>query len=374
MAVWIEGDPRQDVWLLSPVSPLRFKLLRSGQLELRVVFASPEDGFVFRVTSTEMGVSVEPALPDSLSDEELPEIGQTLIVASAELPDSEVLHVPAGLIAKQAWRPTLDIRLKLPERYGQRVPARALGKFLIPLQDTMDAIVYGRAVDLATRGQLPSGLLSQTEISMQSSYGGSFGIVLTSTEQADLFGNSSVTGALKQLANLIECGSNPVALRNALAMLHFRAASRYARLLKSLSRLNAGIGISWGSPIQGPEDGKRETSMSAAIVKDALTIVSEAVLKMPEEVLVVGELVGLNVRTRAFEIKELSSGRRYSGQIAVDAPGTENATIKNVYTARIEKVIEVSTATDAETTHWLLIGLLPPPTTEINRRSRERDQ
>jgi hypothetical protein len=358
IAVWTEDGKDGDTWILAPVSTNRFNLLRQGQIDLRTILARPEDGTVFLLQthkSTGELIALAPVLGESLSDDDLPEPGQFL---KPEVDENLALaHLPPNLVAKQAWRPALDVRLKLPPRYGTRAPARLLAGFISPLQDTLDAMVYGNGVDLALKGRLPSGMLAQTEMAVQMTYPSSFGIVMTATEQADLFGNSTVALALDRLVELFATGGDKERLRELLQATHKRAAYRYGRLLGALVKLNASIDLSWSSP---DEQSGRSASMSAQVIRDAIGIVNEAVLQMPEEIVIQGELIGLNVRLANFEVSETPSGRRYSGKIAPDASGVEHAIIRDKYTVRIEKVVETLATTGNEVVHWQLLGLLPP--------------
>jgi hypothetical protein len=359
LSVWLDDGEEHDYWLLAPLSIARFDQLRVGQLDLRTVFTRPEDGIVFRLAvSRRTGTGqAEPILPDTLSDDMLPEPDQYLPVTADAVPPALASLTDPTSVAKQVWRHALDLRLRLPARYGYRAPVRELATLLLPLQDTVDAIVYGSGVDLAQRGRLPVSMLGHTELSWQMNYPSSFGMVLTATEQADLFGNSIVAPALARLVELVDCGSDRARLTDHLQNVHQRAATRYARFLGSLLRANAELDISWVTP----EEDRQTATMSLQVAREALEIVNQVVLQMPEETTVVGLLVGLNIRLRTFEVSETTSGKRYSGRIAeIAMPSAEHATINDTYTARIEKIVEVSPMTGTEIVRWQLVGLLPP--------------
>lgn len=120
--------------------------------------------------------------------------------------------------------------------------------------------------------------------------------------------------------------------------------------------MDAAMDISWVPPDQNRRG--RNASMSVEAARAAALIVNESVLELPEELTFHGELIGLNLRLKTFEISEHDSGRRISGKIAQMSPQVENARMKRTYFARINKIVEIHPATGAQSIHWVLIDLI----------------
>jgi hypothetical protein len=360
VAVWLDDSDETNEWLLAPTSAARFAAVRSRQLDLRTVFARPEDGIVFRLAVSKVtqqaAVIMLPA--SELSDEQLPAEGEYVGAARDVLAEVTQPRPSTEAVAAQVWRPVLDVHLQLPIRYGYRAPVRWLASLLAPLQETFDAMVYGSAVSEKKRWSLPSDLLMHTEMALQSNYSGSVGLVLAASEQADLFGQSVVAAALDRFLLLLDCGSDEERLRGILQTVHRRAATRYGLVLAALVRANADLDAAWSSPDAAE---KRSAHLSATVARDALEIVNRLVVQLPEEISVLGTLVGLNVRTKTYEITEVTTGKKYSGRIADEAlPLVEHATISDKYIARISKVTELLPTTGHENIIWQLIALYRP--------------
>lgn len=361
LVLWIDETDDGDCWLVTALSPRRFEAVRSGGLGLYVAFHEPETGYLFRMRTPFRSTvaTVIPVLPESVQDSELPEFG-TRLPAESTPAGSEILTRPdPGVIAKQLWRPTLDLRLDVPHRYGSRAPVRPLAEVLMPLQDTIDMLVSASSRALGDRGKLPENALRRSEMAVEEKYPGSFGLILTATTEADMFGNAEISDAFDRLVDLVQSGSDQKALLDLLRRIPGRAARKYRALLAALIRLNAGVSVKWAAP--GDHAG-RAAALTLQDARDALRVVDETIPQEPEVFDTTGELVGLNSRLLTFEISELETGMRYSGRVLDGAPGITHAVHNRIYLATIEKSIEVNPVTAQETIKWKLLGLRDPET------------
>jgi hypothetical protein len=206
------------------------------------------------------------------------------------------------------------------------------------------------------KGNIPERILNQTQLAVTGTYAGSFGIEMISTFQPDFWGNSLAEEAIEAFLNLIKIGKDAQKLRAYLLEAKPRAASRYRIFLEKLITAKARVRAEWGSFNQNKGD-FAELLLSDA--KIALAIVNEVEAEQPKQYEVDGELVGVNKRTKSFEIWEINESRnRYLGRILDSALSVaETSTLSDIYTATIREIIEISAVTGEEKVKYQLLDL-----------------
>ena len=99
--------------------------------------------------------------------------------------------------------------------------------------------------------------------------------------------------------------------------------------------------------------------MSKHDIQAAYHIVSILEQEAGEQIQVQCTLINLHVRTRSFEVCDLTDGKVYAGKLSEDAPKRINhATLGESYTATLRRVIEVKSVSGEEKDKWLLLDLV----------------
>lgn len=83
LVVWADEDDNGETWFYLPMSPLRYQLVRAGNIDLHTAFVESEEGIVYSLYAPfEMNgrtrVPVEILNSSSISDDYLPEKGEAL--------------------------------------------------------------------------------------------------------------------------------------------------------------------------------------------------------------------------------------------------------------------------------------------------------
>ncbi len=355
LAIWVEKSLDSDIWLYVPVSKQRLEYIRSGGIDLRDAFLASEDGFVFivKISILEDKASIEIKNSNELEDRWLPEANQYLELATITLPSIEN---EIEKIALSKRRDVIHLRLDVPYTTRSEAPARALGNYLRLIQDTIDAIGNVLESGDITRGPLPQAQIAKTELVVTRTFHGSFGVELSSLQAADLFGDTPAWNAIEYFISLLNSGSNIEQLTQKFRELKIRSASKYRELLTHVLRTNIGFNLNWASPFEG-RTGKAELLVRTA--EQAIIIINEIEKEEPFEYDVTGTLIGINFRTKVYEIRDRDENRKISGKILDEAlPQVEFATINREYIARIREIPEVNQATGETNYKKQLVSLI----------------
>lgn len=356
-ALSVAEDRVKYEWLFVPVSPERFVRARAGDIDIRTIFAMSEGNSLIHIATDADGKLVE--APDVISSESvstkwLPDPGVFLSVDVEKPALIDVLQ-ESSRKAIAARREVLRIALNFPNRRLLEGPARDVGATMVRLQELFNALgqyAYGAPT---LRGAIPETILEKTRLNVSGLFASSFGIEFV-TEQGDLFQDSTFELAAKELVQLIEIRGDADQLSNKLHELKGRVANKYKSFLEVVDQSSSGLKIWWASP-----DGRSlGAQFSSSDVAATLAEVAKIATDMTEEVQIRCTLVGLNVRTKTYEIFSLGDQVRYAGKILDEAiPEAAHATISDKYVARLKQLVEVQSATGDERTKWLLAGLRP---------------
>ena len=187
-----------------------------------------------------------------LENKWLPEPGEYLGLPTITLPSIEN---EIEKIALSKRRDVLHLRLDVPYTTRSEAPARALGNYLKSIQDIIDAIGNVLESGDIARGPLPQAQIAKTELVVTRTFQGSFGVELSSSQAADLFGDTPSWNAIRYFISLLNSGSNVEELKQKFRELKIRPASKYRELLNHVLRTNIGFNIKWASPIGGGAEG-----------------------------------------------------------------------------------------------------------------------
>ncbi|MDX2241973.1 MAG: DUF6575 domain-containing protein [Leptolyngbyaceae cyanobacterium bins.302] len=368
LAIWIDETSYSDSWLYVPTSLRRLQQIITGGMELKSAFLEAEDGFVFEViiAHDEGSTDILRISCDNLDEDKLPAPGEFLSCQS-QIVTSLVEKKNAKHSAIQLRRAVLNLAFSFPGMNVMQASAVDLGNLLQSTQYLIDALGQFRAGQPTVKGSIPNRIIQQTKLAVAGTFVSSFGIEMVAFEQPDLWGNSLVEEAIEAFLQLIKIGKDSERLREFLLDAQPRAASRYRIFLEKIILAKAKVRAEWGSFNQDKGDSAELLLADAKIV---LGIVSQVEAEKPKQYEVEGELVGVNKRTKSFEIWEVKGEKKkYSGRILDSALSiAETATLSEIYTATIKEVTEVS-LTGEEKTKYQLATLKINETEKKNRKS-----
>lgn len=350
-------DEDECHWLYLPISRLRLKAVLGGHMAFHAAFREPEDGFLLVVkTFVDHASELTYALPDQVSDDDLPLPNYFLNLSSDHIEDEEI--VDPRQVAKASRREAFNYYI-YPGEAKHEVGARKLGEILAITQELLDAL--GQAVDgkPTVRGPLAVELLQKTKVNVSHVFHDSFGVQFRADKYSDLLDHSKISDALVEFGNLLLAGDSEDLLSNKLHSLKGRVASKYSRLLKGLSDLQSGLFLDWGA-VHHERGGK--FSLTLEQVVKAHAIVDRIDIEMAEEVVVRGKLIGYNSRIQRYEIFSMEDAKNYSGRVADDAEIRVNyPAIGDLYIARLRMLVETQSTSGDELIRWVLIGLSEAP-------------
>jgi hypothetical protein len=353
LALSVEDARDAFLWVYAAVSLERYAAVRAGNLDIRDAFSRTEDGYVARVSIPTHGPSkVDYVSCKDIPSEWLPDEGERISLPTATatpIADLDVIRAARG-----ERREVLNVALDVPEERTTEAPARRVGSVLNSIQELLDALGQRVAGTPTLKGAIPIEILQRTQVNLSQVFPSSFGLQLKARERADLFGGSLVHKVIDELVLLLNARADRDLLSNKLHDLKGRAANKYRALLESVDAMDSSLRLDWGSP---GADARGEVQLSRAEVRQVLAVVSEITIQMAEEIEVPCILIGVNIRTKSYEIVDVNQ-QRFSGKVADDALAEiSHATINNPYIATLKQIVEVQATTGEERSKWVLVGL-----------------
>ncbi len=351
-------NEQHKTWLRVEISKERFKLIRSGGIDLRNAFTDAENGILFQVKLPQ-GDSTDPSLkvihPNQIAEEMLPLQGERLGLKTNTLPP---LRSPQE-IASSSVREFIEIAFNYPGVFRTEAPIESLGKILTGLQQVINRI--GAKCVNSTSKKKPEDIRSNMGISLLEVGEGSFEIQLASTEYVDLVKDSDLGNAMNEFVKILISGCNQDQLKTLMEQLGPKVAKGYANFLKPLSKSVLDTKFTWTSP--NPDRGGTAQLSQSQMIKviDILEKIQEETLKT---IKISGTLVGISLISKLFEI-ETSDDNYYEknyfkGKITDEAFETEivkNATVSQPYTAEIQGFAEIGETKDESKIKFRLLSL-----------------
>jgi hypothetical protein len=263
----------------------------------------------------------------------------------------------------QIQRETLNLTFQFPTPNPTEAPVAFLGRILESVQSVFNAL--GQAIDgtPTPTGMIPRSITEKTQLTVLRTYPGSFGIELATLPEGMEKDNANylVEIALNEFLELVKMSSNPEdnadILRQKLWTLKSRVACGYRDFLLNLSKSETNLLFNWGSPNQ--ERGGA-VALPLSSIKKALEVINRTEDKTVREYEIVGKLIGLNIRTKSYEILISATNKKYSGRIIDEAiPRVETATLSEIYVSTIREVKEISPTIAEEKLKYKLVALHP---------------
>jgi hypothetical protein len=365
LAVLIDEDEEQKKWLYSSLSRKRFEYLRSGGVDLHDCFKLAEDelAHIIEVPFLE-GKSVVTAIPCSeLSENMLPLAGEFLKLETQTLP---ILHSDTlKTIAMSSWREILRFRVESSDSKRNEAPVKTWGKTLVSLQAVIESI--GRQIKHETiKGPFTKIIEQETRLLATVTSGGSYCIDLMADASANVLRESLVGDSINVFFNILrstDFSSESIELETerggdlteSLNKLGRHFTSRYRVFLNCIADMESNVDFGWGSP--HPERGGH-VKLTYLDAINALYLINRMEIAAPEILEVTGVLIGGNVESKRFELRDIYDEVKYRGDIDDSLLASSiDKTLDNIYRATIEERIEVNIATGESKPKHKLINL-----------------
>ncbi|MBE9396777.1 hypothetical protein IOQ59_05810 [Pontibacterium sp. N1Y112] len=341
-------------WLYLPISNDRLSSVVSKKITLREAFELPEDGYLFHVESNFEGeAKVDYKFSEQINVEDLPKPGAYLQTDSPYIVGFGAIDATEAAISSR--RETFNIHLYPTDSQLPEFEIKGFGTILTSLQSLVDSLGQYCEGEPTLKGAIAVDILSETKFKATQIFDGSFGVQLKSDSSSDLFNRSLASDAIMELINLLEAGDNEDVISNKLHEFQGRVASKYKVFLKSLAKLDTPLKVDWGSP--NLERGK-SLELKKDTILNAYKAVSKINIDMSEAVIFKAELLGLDVKTKRYRVRNLSDNEDYFGKISEESIcEVEHSEINGIYEVTLKKVIETNSSSGAEYTKWLLCGL-----------------
>jgi hypothetical protein len=306
----VSDENSLDTWLAVPISEKRLFSLKAKSLLLRDAFLKPELGRVFEVVTDRSGNLVRHSdrKPVQLQAGDLPEPEVYLQQHGAERE-----NVNAVLAAKSLAADIVLLHL-YPDSTRHEAPAKAVGQILSSFQDFLSE----RLLTIPALANVKA-----PDISFVSTFAGSFGIELAVRGEDKRIGE-----VLKEAVNGLGTALEPNAFVERMGAIAPSESSAVTKFIKTLRRAKTDLKVETASrsdaevvsavvPLK-----KLRTSLKAlkklptiAVAEDALDVVAMAA---PELRTVEVEMIGLNLRTKKFELRRIADAESIHGTMAAE--------------------------------------------------------
>lgn len=343
VSLLVDDGGGEERWWFVPVSPQRFRAVRSGQIRLRDTFLQSEDQRVFELRSSQDqhgSVSGRWLPSQSLDVSRLPLEGEHLALDEEEQPEArgKGLHDLATALRREAVSLWLDIHGLSPGL----APVARLGEILIAFQGLLDAVGQALAGRATTTGVVPLDIRRKTQMYLHAPAFsmGSFDVTLVSSEQAGLFPETQAGEALATAFELFGKQADEEQVSGLLRRLQRRVTANYELFLTAMIRSDADCSLRWASPT--PE---RRGAVNFSI--DQVRQTADVVRRIDstiDRLEIAGKLVGFHDRLATFELLD-DGDQRYEGKVLPDAvSGSLPIVIGQRYLATVIEEIEVELA------------------------------
>lgn len=330
LAIMIDDlDDVEEIWLFTEISARRLDQVKTGGFTLKEAFLNSESAKAFTVripyNPNELATIKLEFVANEIPIDYLPPENDRLSIEVKEQIDD------IQLATEQINRVIVRLRLHFPNIISREAPVSQLGRFLVDIQDLLNSISQALKEKATEMGRIPINIVTENELNLRTVFNSSFGIELVSAKLPNLWGETAVDAVIDELVELIKIGNEADLLTEKMKVLKPRVAKNYYDFLGDIEKYLNSADIEWAAPIEGKYN---KATISKVVAASARTIIELGEQEPTEIIEVRGELVGLNLRTRSFEIKtEMES---ISGQIPKDRieafRGTE---IGLIYSAKL---------------------------------------
>jgi hypothetical protein len=342
LSLWVDEDDSCSKWVYAPISLFKINRARMGEYELREIFQKTEDSFVFIVSikSDTSDDDVRCVDCGELGDDILPGLGEYLYPENSQL-DIEEFSSPesARLYSEQSGRSLFDLRLIFSDFGVSQGSLQPLSKILGSTQKLIDSIVELQSGDAQRKGPIKKATREKAELKILETYPGSLGFRMASVSSGNLFDETDIDPALEMLVELIEASCKRQDLNSILSGMRARVKSSYRVFLHHCVKSDVSLEAKWSSVSRRKKLG---AFLSLENAKNALSLLEDMILRDPIEYSFKAELVGVNKRTKFFEVRDIKNDKRYSGRVMDEVlEEVSRATISRLYNVLLIEEIEI---------------------------------
>lgn len=353
-------DPNQRQWVLSPMSSVRLAAVREQALDLYSAFTRAEGGIVWRATERR-GSHEPPAIElvrvEDLDDDVLPEPG----FFAEPFEQAEPASLPDTIaLARACQRDVLMLHMFPRVRARHEVPLAELGRAATGTQGVVYALDAYLAGKTAKKGQYSKQTLENGELVAAASHAASFAVELRSAGSANLFGETSVSGPLGSLFNLLDAVATDDALREALpGFAGTRVPAKLRELLSSIVEKMPAVEFIWASP--APGSALRRSFINLERAREAISLIGNLDPKDPIEFEAHGRLEAADANSKLFKFFDEREAKTYVGRASDDISLAGVVIRKQKYAAQIREIQEIDPAGDLRVKYILLELVLVTP-------------
>lgn len=316
LAIAVDEDEGSDTYLYVAVSTDRFRAIRSGLVSLREAYTSAEDGHAVTVKAT---YGDSPTNQLELRDSsEIPDAWLPTPDARLELDTPTQDPFASGDLVPRAraeQRAFIALRLVRPDGLRTEYPASALAETFGDFQEAVHAMAQEEEGAPTAAGPIPEHITRGSELAIVELRAASFVVIMSPTQEENSLLEPLARRATRRLLDLLARSGDEERLSDSVVGLRKRAISKYRALLEGVVDRDTDLGLYFAAPGEELET----VTVTPAGAESGLRIATRASETSSELVIERAILIGVNLRTRAFEISEPASDDRYAGRISVDA-------------------------------------------------------
>ena len=355
ISVWVDTKEIGDVWLYAPISSIKFRSLRSKEIDLRSIFTDSEDAFVYEILTKfdNLDESIVTVIAcNEITEDYLPDPNQ-FIQARTHLEYEEIKE-----IAINKKREVLNFIIHRQQKNSNEISIDTLGDILNSIQEAIYAI--GQLKEGKSQSNVvPYQIVEQTTLVTSKVFSGSFGIQIEGIFfEEDLLGESLVGRCIEELVNLINIGANPEKLQGRLNLLQKKSASKYKAFLEAITVSGATrINLEWASPTPG-KGGTAEISLG--IIREVIEIINNTKLASETIIITLVKVVMIHFETEKITLEQLKPKKKYQCVITQKAlKDVETVSSTTIYTATIQEYVMLAPIIGKETHEYELVQLKP---------------
>lgn len=352
-----DDELNTETYLYLPVSQPRLNAMRSHGISLRKAVLEPEDGILVEITA-DYGHdtprnNARYVRPADIPADWLPAQDAYLSLPTVTRPDFE----PDLLATESASenRPLFAVEVDPPASLRTEYPLKPFGRIAIAIQETVDALAQeASGQGISARGAIRGDIVEQVEMMFLENQAASFVFVLGPGSEDALFRTGLLEESLERLTALLSAGNGePQALQGLISQYGSRSISKYRNLLDAFSQDGTGV----HTYLMTPTGGRLEASLGLGRLRASLDLLNHSSPTSTAIELDEVTLVGVNLRTGVFELRDNREGSKYvgkvtvSGRVAIEGLPTGD---NYVYKASLLSQVEYSSATDEEKTAYKL--------------------
>lgn len=326
----VDEDDDSVTALIVRVAKHRFDAVRSGLVDFRETFSGAQDGSLWTVIwhfDDDGPDRPEIIATDAneLRDDWLPVVGARLELPTKtahEFSESELIRV-----SEAQGRTLFAVEVESATSRVTEFPAKNSGQLVLALNGSFESLSREHSarrtssgVRGATRTSTAHREISPALVGVEAA---SFVFVFAVESESLVEPTSLVEETLDSLGALVAAAGEdePTNMLEQLRTHSNRTRNRFKDLLAPLEIVGSGLAIA--SAVANSHEVKRFEADAAAVSR-AIQAIESAPPSVSDRTVARGILMGLNVRTKRFELTDAASGDSYAGYMTDDAVAEAN--------------------------------------------------